>query len=516
MKKSNFLKILAPIVALGFLIGALVGISASANEATPASDVKPEIISMNVEYGSELYLYYAVDKATVVGTPVLEILDAEGNVIETVEDYYEDTILGDKAVYVFKAPGTAPKKINVAQKVRAACGEIKGDIKSASVEGYLYAKLYKEGFALKTVADGDDFIRRNLYFQLLKYASFAQQLFFYGQEYEAIGAPGIYAEDAEGIVNGKIDAGLGYITLKSSVKEGFSYWKVDFITPFGDEVETKLLGDGYEVLYGAYSIVATPVYNVDSMDGVEAWDSAVDHFNWMDSAKNVVASNWKNNIETYEQQGKTLIGENNWGIVNEGDNNVLFIDKKCGGMVSYEKDGQIVTEMTEWNAGVYISTQPTVNESGANVAVFEADINMADFEFNDAFVLYFKDAKDKNVVYGSAKAKSTSVGSNFTFYGYKNVSGEDTSFTLGSPNNVKVGEWFHIRVEYRVTSTDDAGNVTGINVTWNIGGNEYSYTEALTAGMKKISDLRYVRFGWNAKNVGEFYVDNVSFKLLAE
>ena len=58
MKKTNLIKIFAPVVAIALLIGALVGISAFAAET-------PKIISMNVEYGSELYLYYAVDKASV-------------------------------------------------------------------------------------------------------------------------------------------------------------------------------------------------------------------------------------------------------------------------------------------------------------------------------------------------------------------------------------------------------------------------------------------------------------------
>ena len=276
--KTKFFKILAPIVAFGLLVGALVGISASANEAAPAA-ASPEIISMNVEYGSELYLYYAVDKSTVSGTPSLEVLsDKDGSSVEYVVTEYTEEKVNGKDSYIFKTVGVAAADVNKVQFVRAADGDVKGAIREASVEMYLYAKLYKEGFALKTAADGDDFVRRNLYFQLLSYAKFAQELFYYGTDYEAIGAPGIYAKDAEGIVNGKLSS--DYTILKSA-KEGFSYWKVDFITPYGEAVETRLLGNGYELLDDGNSIVATPVYNAESMDGVEIWDASVLHFNYI-------------------------------------------------------------------------------------------------------------------------------------------------------------------------------------------------------------------------------------------
>ena len=102
MKKTKFLKILAPIVALGLLVGALVGISASANEAAPAADTTPEIISMNVEYGSELYLYYAVDKSTVSGTPSLEVLsDKDGSSVEYVVTEYTEEKVNGKDSYIF-------------------------------------------------------------------------------------------------------------------------------------------------------------------------------------------------------------------------------------------------------------------------------------------------------------------------------------------------------------------------------------------------------------------------------
>ena len=521
MKKTRFLKVLAPIVALGLLIGALVGISASANEAAPASDVTPEIISMNVEYGSELYLYYAVDKASVSGTPALQVLsDAAGtSVIYTVTDYTEESVNG-KDCYIFKTAGVSASDINKIQYVRAASDSSVGVVREASVEMYLYAKLYKEGFALKTASDGDDFIRRNLYFQLIKYAKFAQELFYFGENYEAIGSVGIIISGAKDLTTGKVASNSNYIKLNAAAVEGktFSYWKVeDISTALGDAVEEKvrLYSDGYECIVNN-SAKITPVYDAASMEGVEIWDSAVDHFNYLNKSINEVTSGWSSNKSKYEAAGKTLIGENKWGIVNEGDNNVLFIDKKCGGMVSYEKDGQTVTEMTEWNAGVYIASKPSEVQANATVAVFEFDVKMTNLGYNDAFVINLKNSQSKNIVNGYIKASNVNDGSKFAVYGYKNVDGADTGSKLGATNSAKLGDWFHVRVEYRVTATDEAGNVTGINVTWKYGDAEFSYTDATVAGMCKVNDLSYVSFGWNARNVGDYYVDNVSFKLLAE
>ena len=514
--KTKFFKIFAPIVALGLLVGALVGISASANEAAPAADVTPEIISMNVEYGSELYLYYAVDKSTVSGTPSIEVLsDKDGSSVEYVVTEYTEEKVNGKDSYIFKTAGVAAADVNKVQFVRAADGELKGAIREASVEMYLYAKLYKEGFAMKTAANGDDFVRRNLYFQLLKYAKYAQELFYYGTDYEAIGAPGFIVEGVDGLVTGKYTDGELFITLTPTNKDGFSYFVVEEFTPYGEVVGTRRLSDGYEyVPYNSAKISA--VYNAESADGVEIWDSSVDHFNYINKSINEVSSGWSSNKSKYEAAGKTLIGENKWSIVNEGDNNVLFIDKKCGGMVSYEKDGQIVTEMTEWNAGVYMSSKPTEVQANATVAVFEFDVKMTNLGYNDAVVLYIKNSNSKNVVGGYIKASGVNDGSKFTVYGYKNVDGADTGSKLGSTNSAKLGDWFHVRVEYRVTATDEAGNVTGINVTWKYGDAEFSYTEAMVAGMCKVNDLSYVSFGWNARNVGDYYIDNVSFKLLAE
>ena len=501
MKKTKFLKILAPIVALGLLIGALVGVSASANEAAPAADTTPEIISMNVEYGSELYLYFAVDAKTVSGTPSLEILDGEGNVIETVTDYTTATIWGGTQVYVLRAPGTAPKDINVNLNVRAADGDAKGAVKSVCVEDYFYSKLYKEGYAAKTEADGADYTRRNLYFQLLKYAKAAQDVFCTG-EYEAIGAPGLIVEGAEGLSAGKYVGASDVIALNATNKEGFSYWKVEEFTPFGKEIGTRLLADGYELVV-TNSAKISPVYGAASMEGVEAWDAGVVHFNTMPSYP-ISTGN--------DPERPYIIGENTWWIDTlEDGNRVLHINKNCNGTLN---PGYNEANKT-YNWGVSQVIPVTYKEDKANVAIFEAKICYTNLTASAEAEISIRgtSTSKENVPVKYYLNASRTNGTQFTFKPQTNGAGEAAQAMTGA----KVGTWFTLRIEYRTTDDgiehklfiDDALVYTGTNI----------YGTNINSGKTAIplaSEINSVSFLVNNSVMGDIYFDDVSLKLIVE
>ena len=231
MKKTNLIKIFAPVVAIALLIGALVGISASAAET-------PEIVSMNVEYGSELYLYYAVDKASVEGTPALEVVTADGALIKTVSAYEEDTVNGT-ACYIFKTAGIAPGQLNKAEYVRASDSNGKSDIVSYSVEEYFYERLFMQGYAAKTPADGTDYYRRNLYFSYLEYGNSAQEL-FYADDADKIGDSIYVGVKGNSALSGEY-AYTDVIKLAAPAIDGFDYWLVTELSSFGDVIcERKL------------------------------------------------------------------------------------------------------------------------------------------------------------------------------------------------------------------------------------------------------------------------------------
>ena len=513
--KTKFFKILAPIVALGLLIGALVGVSASANEAAPAADTTPEIISMNVEYGSELYLYFAVDAKTVSGAPSLEILDGEGNVIEAVTDYTTATIWGGTQVYVLKAPGTAPKDINVKVNVRAADGDAKGAVKSVCIEDYFYAKLYKEGYALKTEADSADYTRRNLYFQLLKYANAAQDLFCTG-DYEVIGAPALAVEGAEGLSSGKYAGTSDVIALNAANKEGFSYWKVVEFTPFGKVVGTRLLGDGYEVCFAGNSIGITPVYNAESMDGVEAWDAGLVHFNTMPGASIYeTTSAW----ESAYNNNNSLIGTNTWNIVTlEDGNRVLKIDKDCQGKFA---DGSSKV----YTCGVNNRIMVTEKQDGANVAVFETQILFDKLTATSGIQIHFyagTDTAELQPLRFYLPVSGVAKGAVIKYQDY-NAGGADKNHPMydqAMPGAV-VGSWFTLRIEYRTVEKDGkvvAETKTYINGTL-VATSNNMYGTQYTSGSVAVpaaSAITKVTFAFNNDFLGDMYVDDCGLKLVKE
>ena len=283
MKKTNLIKIFAPVVAIALLIGALVGIGAFAAET-------PEIVSMNVEYGSELYLYYAVDKASVEGAPALEVVTSDGTLIKTVTSYSEETVNGTPC-YIFKTAGIAPGQLNKVEYVRAAGSNGKGDIVSYSVEEYLYTRLFKQGFAAKTPADGTDYYRRNLYFSFLEYGNSAQEL-FYSDDADKIGDSIFVAVKGNSALSGEYKY-ADCIKLAAPAIEGFDYWLVTELTPYGKVICERKLAADYEYLV-MNSAVIIPVTDDDNAEDVEVYDPTVitfntesDKFVYIKSANNV-------------------------------------------------------------------------------------------------------------------------------------------------------------------------------------------------------------------------------------
>jgi hypothetical protein len=283
MKKTNLIKIFAPVVAIALLIGALVGISASAAETTPA------IVSKNVEYGSELYLYYAVDKATVEGTPKLEVVTADGTqVLKTVTAYDEENVNGTDC-YIFKTAGIAPGQLNKVEYVRAVGTNGASDIVSYSIEQYFYERLYKQGYAAKTEADGIDYDRRNLYFGFLEYGKSAQDL-FYSDSADKI-ADDIYVAVKGNPTLSGVYAASDVITLKAPDVVGFDYWKVTELSLFGKVLGERKLGAGSDYVISNSALIV-PVTDDDAAEDTDVitFNTESDKFITLKSANNVILS----------------------------------------------------------------------------------------------------------------------------------------------------------------------------------------------------------------------------------
>ena len=145
--------------------------------------VTPEIVSANVSYSDNVYIHYAVRKDSISTgeTPKLVGTDKYGSF--TINEYTEQTVNG-VSCYVFKSRGVPAKELNTTETVKIVAGDAMSESVTYSVEQYLFNKLYDEGYIAEAEEDnaavgendGKDFIRMNVYLNLLEYGYYAQQL----------------------------------------------------------------------------------------------------------------------------------------------------------------------------------------------------------------------------------------------------------------------------------------------------------------------------------------------------
>lgn len=182
---NKFYKIVGLVLSAVLLIGAVIGISISA-----ADENTPEIIAQNIVYGEKISVAYAV-KA--------DVSDAiSGNVgvsyywsDETAENAKKAILLDttvssnlyDGKYPVFVTEGVPAKNLDKVAFASVRIGDAAPEeyAHSYSAVQYLYTRLYKNGFANKTEADGLDFQRRGLYESLIEYGSFAQSVLLNGK-----------------------------------------------------------------------------------------------------------------------------------------------------------------------------------------------------------------------------------------------------------------------------------------------------------------------------------------------
>ena len=463
MKKTNLIKIFAPVVAIALLIGALVGISASAAET-------PEIVSMNVEYGSELYLYYAVDKASVEGTPALEVVTADGALIKTVSAYEEDTVNGT-ACYIFKTAGIAPGQLNKVEYVRASGSNGKSDIVSYSVEEYFYERLFMQGYAAKTPADGADYYRRNLYFGYLEYGNSAQEL-FYADDADKIGDSIFVAIKGNSALSGEY-AYTDVIKLAAPEIEGFDYWLVTELSPFGKVIRERKLSAEFEYTV-TNSAVIVPVTDDDNAEDVEAYDPTVISFNTESDKIKVI----KGKNETANLNGRVYDAEtDNW-----------YYD-----LEKIANDSGVVTFTFTPTAG-----DPTT----ATKMVAKFDI----YAFEGA---KYTDLLQSNLITNAAKDKSST-------YLY-------APFLHAHSDYVKAGMWNHFEIIYEPTdfieNKDDPNDTEAFTATIYINGRfvktiTTNYSKGRSDGAKhdipKLTEIYGYTFSFNTKANGHYKIDNVS------
>ena len=269
MSKSKFTKILVAVLSFCLILGTIFGVSAFAEETENSKAAAPEIISKNVEYGSKVYLYYAVPVASipeadrVEGGVWLNVYDADGTLaFKQFAEEATDDIYGT-VCYIFKTRGVPAKELNTVEKVQVETKSgAKSDVESYSVEEYLYDRLYDEGFVAKTEADGKDYIRRGLYYNLLKYGKIAQELLAPEAE-DKIGGVSYVKADAATASLGRFEEPTKVVVHHDSANtpasSSFLGWEYTLYDEFGELVESGYALDGASIVADGYAVLE-PVY----------------------------------------------------------------------------------------------------------------------------------------------------------------------------------------------------------------------------------------------------------------
>ena len=480
MNKSKLSKILVPVLALALLIGAMVGVTASANENTT-----PEIASMNVAYSSQLYLYYAVpvidDNADGINDNVVlnvyadaecaKLLYSANGKVETI------AALGGGQYYVYITSGVAAKELNTPEYVQAVNTETgaKSAVVEYSVEKYLYTKLYNEGYALMTEEDGEEFIRRTLYYDLLKYGSTAQQLFTPNAADKI--ADGNYIGTKDGIVeSGFYNAGAK-VSLKSTNVDIIG-WNYAQFTAAGELIESAYAANGSVVTLSG-QISAIPVYNPVA----GAKPSYIDF----------TAANYSD----------------------------YFYPVLYDGTVGEVQDGKVVLQNTSSQTPVAVF-KPTVKNADANIVIFEADITITGTTTanNNIYIYTGPSGGYANNQYHMWILDGTKGGkfgfmSEYYYNGAASAYGSSKreTVTVNTDSSSTVGEKMTLRIEFFEGAAGQALTrvlVDGVLIheTNVLYGNLYNYDKTAVADASNFNEFR---INYNKASVGTMTIENVSF-----
>ena len=179
-----------------------------------------------------------------------------------------------------------------------------------------------------------------------------------------------------------------------------------------------------------------------------------------------------------------------------GEEKVLHIVKSATG---HNEAG----ELLNYNCGVSITKPISGNSSNANVAIFEADIMYVSVDAIDDIQITFNSVSTSPIL-GLFRPVAKEAGSA--------IKNNGSTGTTSGETSAKVGEWFHLRIEYRVTETNADGAPTSIEVKYFIGDDVIVSTTAYKTPLR-LSELTKASLSFNKLNKGEYYVDNVCFRL---
>ena len=187
-------------------------------------------------------------------------------------------------------------------------------------------------------------------------------------------------------------------------------------------------------------------------------------------------------------------------------NNILFIDKPADGTMC-------------------VYQYPTLVESNAQFAVYEVDLYTT---YSKADVLQISingngtsgPANSPILILLSPSGASNGSAIRYVDYAYNPETGKSGSAASVS-TDAKVGEWFRLRIEYSVV-TDSLGNHSIKYSTYinnkHVKTSDYIYSANVydgTTSIPLVAALNSLSFSFNSSNIGDFAMDNASFRKIA-
>ena len=496
MVKNKFIKFVVSALALCLCVCCLIVIGAG---ASGGKDVEPTpyIFSKNISYSSKVYCFYAVPVASVAEgrTPALDVYSSDGQILRyTVTEYLEENVYGTPC-YVFNTNGVSAKNINNIETVvpvalDGAGNKTVGEAASYSVLHYVYERLYKDGFIMMTEEDGEDYLRRTLYLDLMDYGAAAQALL-------------LSDEIANGTVK-EIYGDYNYYTVIGGRAHGFcdGGYTLD-LAPASSRVAV-----GKRVV--GWTVYSFDVYgNLTGTEVLDAYTSVT--VNGIKCIKPI-----SEDVSVLPDDGNTIkfdsISESGFScVINNECGTATVVDGKD---VGREGDNVLLIDKTESGTQKSITTTYSVvsKNPSANVTVFSMDMMFGELERSSSLEISFRSsantASQYRPVFILLSPSGATEDAPIRYDDYTNGKRNDVALELG----INVGEWFNLTVEYY------EGDLNSFHFNVYING-ELKYVSGAVHGTAFHSgtslygaeqiDRCAVYMGWDF--LGKFYYDNVRF-----
>lgn len=488
MKNRNYSKILVLALSVALLIGAVVGIVASAESA-------PEIIGKNIQYGADLKFQIAIDADSVGGAGKTVYVktyadETKATLLDTVVAEYKDTSstnLGVANAYVALSKNSiSALAYNTEFYIVAECDGKETAITYSAIE-YFLERLYGDDVTNATTEKGK--AQKALYNNAISYGSSAQTLAALEGKYEGKNV----ADYLYYAVDGKTGIGLkgDEITLGAYTgnEANFSRWIVSDLAS-GNRLATLKVGDKFTL--SANTVVA-PYF------GFRGTGDYVDQANSFDntSVTDLVTNGWAGQYDQYSAVVNYDNKTKDYALIDTVDGDAAL---NFGSIGTDDPYFLIYNSNPDIHDG---ANGTSIISSYNDTFVFETDIRFDSFATPSSGGVYFW------LGFALEETKVNSV--NYQMLVYK----DDNGYYLTKPGStdkmldIKMGEWYNLRVVAK--DHCDADN-TKVSVIVN---GETLVDSISLRGHSYPLESAYMMYSWGEVN-GSVHIDNTYFSNVYE